>query len=1149
MKKNSIPKGLKGIFLPCFKRGKRKNCVWQFLLLLLWIPCEAMSQQTESLITINMKNATLKQFVEAVQRQSNYSFLYKDNQFKQDLRITVVVEKQAVSTVLEQAFKGKEISWKIQGKQILLFQAQDTSTSRTKKDRVVKGNVTTITGESIPGASVKLTNATTGVITDIDGFYMITVPGEQEELEFRFMGYEPKIVKLGKRTTVNVSLKESTSALEEVVVVGYGAQKKVTMTGSVASVNIGSLKTPVANLSNALQGKVAGIISVQSSGEPGYDSSTFTIRGISTFTGNTSPLVIVDGVQRDDVNSTYGGAYNNIDPEDILSISLLKDASATAVYGAKGANGVMIITTKRGAVGKPKISIKVETGFSNFTKVPDMLDGIGYMQLYNEARRNSGQNEVYSREHILKTYSGLDPYLYPNVDWIDTMYKKNSSVSNVNLNISGGSELVRYYLSASFYNQSGQYNVKKENGFNPNLDYKRYDFRSNVDVNITKTTLLQMNLAAMMVDSRYPGVSAAEIWYGAYSTSPVAFPVRYPDGRWAGPPANSGVNPMVNLQTRGYSDTFRPALQSVFTLKQNLDFVTEGLSAYGRFSFDSYSEFNNKRVGSIDVWYTNQRDGNGNLVFNKPVKEGSDELWYEHSDTGERVMYMEANLSYDRTFGAHNVSAMVLYNMRNRLVATAGSAIGSIPYRNQAIAGRISYGWKDRYLAEVNASYTGSENFAPDRRFGFFPAASLGWVISNESFFRPLQKKIDMLKLRVSYGVVGNDNIGGSGDRFAYFTQFGNGNGYGFGPTGNFVQGIRETLLGTDNLTWEKSYKANIGLEMMVGGCFNLTLDYYKERRKDILIQRSSLPGMAGFDSAIYANMGEMDNQGVDANVEYQTNIARKVGLRVYGNLTYSKNKIVFKDEPDMQYAYQRSEGTQYGEFYGYISEGYFQSYEEINDPNTPRHSFREVAPGDIRYKDLNGDHVIDANDQCYLGKSSFPSWSYGVGFNVNFHNFDLALFFQGVTDVHLMANGSYIDTNGGNWGASGVGVIPFTGMGLNPSNVLSKALDRWTQENPRADAWYPRMMTGVGTTDNNYMNSTHWLKDGSYLRLKQASLGYTLENKALTDKGIEYLYFYLSGQNLLTFSKFKLWDPELGSNGAKYPLSRMVTLGMRVAF
>lgn len=1144
MKNYSISKRLKRVCLCQIVNSQNRVNHWFTIVCLLLFSLPVFSQDNGQL-TIELKNATLKQFVETVQKNSDYSFFYKDNQIDMQQKVTVSEHQKPINDILKTVLQGKKISWKIQGNHIFLFPTEQTEI-KTGNKRSIKGNVTTTSGEPLPGATIKLLNSSTGVITDIDGFYMITAD-DDSELEFSYIGFESETVKVGRQTTINVALKEETATLDEVVVVGYGAQKKVTLTGSVASVHVGSLKTPVANLTNALQGKVAGVISVQSSGEPGYDNSTFTIRGISTFTGNTSPLIIVDGVQRDDVNSTYGGAYNNIDPEDILSISLLKDASATAVYGAKGANGVMIITTKRGAVGKPQISVKAETGFTSFTQLPEMLDGVNYMMLYNEARKNSGYSEMYSREQILKTKSGLDPYLYPNVDWINSIYKKMSSVSNVNLNINGGSELVRYYLSASFYNQTGQYNVNDENGYNPNLSYKRYDFRSNVDVNITKTTLLQMNLAAMMVDSRYPGSSAASIWYQAFSTSPVAFPIRYPDGKWAGPSANAGSNPMDQVQNVGYTDSFKPSLQSVFTLNQKLDFITPGLSAYVRFSFDCYSDFNNSRTGQVDLWYTNQRDGNGELVFTKPIREGSEELGYSAYDTGERVMYTEANIAYDRTFGNHNVSGMLLYNMRNRMIATAGSAVASIPYRNQAIAGRLSYGFKEKYLAEFNASYTGSENFAPNHRFGFFPAGSLGWVISNESFFKSgkVADMIDLLKLRASYGVVGNDNIG-SGDRFAYFTQFGNGNGYGFGPTGQWVQGIRETLLGSDNLTWEKSYKLNVGLETMIGGKLNLTLDYYKERRKDILIQRSSLPDMAGYDAAIYANMGEMDNQGVDANIEFQTSIAKKVGLRLFGNVTYSKNKIVFRDEPEMKYEYQKSEGTRFGEYYGYIAEGYFQSQEEIE--SSPR-QMRELKPGDIKYKDLNGDNVIDAYDQTYLGKSSFPSWSYGFGFNLNWNNFDLSLFFQGVADVSIMANGSSIDNGGGDWGAGGVGVIPFTGMGAYPNNSLKKALDRWTEDNPDENAWYPRLTSDASTNDNNYVNSTHWLKNGNYLRLKQASLGYTLKGDRLDAKGVEYLYFYLSGQNLLTFSPFKLWDPELGSNGAKYPFSRMLTLGMRIAF
>lgn len=1011
----------------------------------------------------------------------------------------------------------------------------------------INGQVLEQNGQPSVGVTVTVKNKNVGVFTDAAGLFSIQAEAG-DILVFSMVGMQAIEVKVEKGKPVKVVMKEDTQSLEEVVVVGYGTQKKVTVTGSVASVNLDDIKVPVSNLSNVLQGKVAGIISVQSSGEPGYDNSTFTIRGISTFTGNTSPLIIVDGVQRDDVNSTYGGAYNNIDPEDIQSLSLLKDASATAIYGAKGANGVLIITTKRGVAGKPKISIKAETGLTSFTVKPEMLDGVNYMKLYNEGRRNAGLEETYSKEQILKTASGLDPYLYPNVNWISEVYKDRSSVSNVNLNISGGGEAVRYYLSASFYNQTGPYNVKKENGFNPNLDYKRYDFRSNIDVNITPTTLLQMNLGAMLVDARYPGISSGTLWYLAYATSPVAFPTRYPDGRWAGPTANGGNNPLNEVQNTGYTKEFNPAVQSVFTLNQKLDFLTQGLTSYARFSFDSYSKFYNKRYGGVDLWKALGRDSDGNLTFGSPVKEGSQFLDYGQSSTGERVMYLEGNVAYDRAFDIHRVGAMLLYNMRNRLVSTSGDVIGSIPYRNQAIAGRLSYVYRDKYLFELNASYTGSENFDKGNKFGFFPAVSGGWIISNENFFKSLNKKIHLLKIRASYGIVGNDNITNDSElvRFAYLTQIGGGNTTGLGMNGDPVYGIKSKVLGVQGLTWEKSYKTNIGIELGLFNKINITADLYQESRKQILIQRESFPDMAGFDTRIYANMGEMDNRGADVNIEYNQQI-KNVGLRVYGNLTYSRNKIIYRDEPVMKYDYQKATGTRYGEFYGYIDQGLFVDQNDID--SNPTQFGTTMHPGDIKYTNLNSndDSVIDAYDQTYLGKSWFPTWSFGSGFNINYKNFDVSMFFQGVADVGIMANGSYFAAQG--WGDSGAGVLPFSGIGQYPNNVLANVMDRWTEENPRQDAYYPRLSYNSRLQDNNYQASTRWLKDGSYVRLKQASVGYMLTGETLKKAGLSYLYFSISGQNLLTFSKFKLWDPELGSNGAKYPLSKMITLGVRAQF
>ena len=1123
--------------------GGRKLRLGWLLALVTTVLSLPVFSQTPAGLTLRQQQVSLEQFVAAVQSQSDYSFFYKDNEINANTRISVDVKDASIEDLLASAFRGTEIAYRVQGRQIVLTK-RPAAVARQTRNLNVKGMVTTTGGEPLVGVTVTVAGTTTGTLTDVDGWYTITVPSRESVLEFRYVGYQTREAVVGNRTMLDVAMETATTELESVVVVGYGQQKKATLTGAVASIDMQDIKTPSPNLSNSLQGKISGVISVQSSGEPGYDNSTFTIRGIGSFVNNSSnaPLIIVDGVQREDANSFNTGVFNNIDPEDIASISLLKDASATAVYGAKGANGVLIITTKRGVSGKPRLSIKVESGLTSFTKKPEMLNGVDYMTLYNEARRNSGLSEVYSREDILITKSGLDPYIYPSVDWMEEVYKTFSSVTNAHINVTGGGEAVRYYVSASFYDQEGQYKVEA-NGYNPNLSYRRYDFRSNVDANLTKTTLLQLNIGAMLVDARYPGISSGNLWYHTLSTSPVAFPTRYPNGSWAGPTPTGGANPLDKVQNSGYTNEFRPTVQSVFTINQKLDFVTPGLNAYARFSFDSYSQFSNHRRGRVDLYNASGRDSEGNIIYGTPTQTATEFLDYSSGSSGEYALYIEGNVSYDRTFGDHSLSGMVLYNMRNRRVSTAGDAISSIPFRNQAIAGRLSYGYKEKYLVEVNASYTGSENFAPGHRFGFFPAVSGGWVVSNESFFEPAKRVLDYLKVRASYGLVGNDNIG-AGGRFGYLTQIDYGSGYGFGQYGSYVNTIQTNVIGTENLTWEKSYKTNIGIELGLFDKLDITVDYFKERRKDILIQRASLPDFTGFSGmSIYANMGEMDNKGFDANIEYNQHFGQ-VGLRLYGNVSYSSNKIVFQDEAPTRYDYMRSTGTQYGEFMGLIADGLF-SADEIA---TALPQFGQTPkPGDIKYRDLNNDNVIDSYDRTYLGKSWFPAWSYGVGFNVNWHNFDLSLFFQGVADVAIMANGSGI--YGGSLGVSGAGVVPFSGTGQYPNNVLAKALDRWTEENPRQDAWYPRLAIGETTDTNNYRNSTHWMKDGSYVRLKQAALGYTITTPKLTKAGISHLYVYLSGQNLLTFSKFKVWDPELGSNAASYPLNRTVTLGIRAQF
>lgn len=1095
-------------------------------------------------ITLSKKKATLKSVFREIRKQSNFDFIYTDELLQHAKSVDINVTAAPIEFVLEKLFVGQPLSYTIEDRTVVLKERPELSLKGPQIERVVdiRGRVVDQQGKGIPGVTVRIKGETGGGTTNSNGDFSIAVTSPNAILVFSYTGFITQEIAVDGRTTLNVTLKESVDELSEVVVVGYGTQKKITVTGSISSVNMADMRTPVPSLSNALAGKVAGIISVQSSGEPGYDNSEFTIRGLGTFTGNTSPLIIVDGVQRDDVNSDFGGSFNNIDPEDVASITLLKDASSTAMYGAKGANGVLIITTKRGVAGKPKISLKAETGFTGFTERPKMLNGIQYMELLNEARTNMGQLPNFSSEIIQKTASGLDPYMYPNVNWIDEIYKNHSTLTNAHLNINGGTETVRYYISSSFYNQTGPYKVDKLNGYDPNLNFKRYDFRSNIDVNVTSSTLLQLNIGAMLVNARYPGISAGKLWYLAFATTPVAFPTQYPDGRWAGPITNGGSNPLNDVQNSGYSDEFRPAVQSVFTVNQKLDVLTPGLSSYARFSFDSYGNFNNRRTGVNDNWQAIGRDGTGELMFTQ-TRIGQQFLGYNQDSDGERVMYLEGNLNYDRTFSDHRVGAMFLYNMRNRLRSTAGDVINAIPFRNQSLAGRLTYGYMDKYLIELNAGYTGSENFEKGSKFGLFPSISGGWVISNEQFFKPFTNTFSMLKLRGSYGVVGNDNIG-AGSRFPYLTQIGDGLSTGFGLNGTWHGGLTERLLGVQNLTWEKSYKGGVGFEIGLFNKLNIIIDGFDERRKNILIRRASISSIAGLGSTeVFANLGEMSNKGVDASVEYNDQIGA-VGLRVFGNVTYSKNKILFADEPVRKYAYQNQAGFAHNEFFGYIADGYFTDQNDID--TRPEQKFSAVRPGDIRYLDQNGDGVIDAYDARRLGKSPFPRWLYGAGFSLAYKKFDLSLFFQGVADVGIMANGSAIAQE--NVGVNGVGVVPFSGAGQYQNNTMAQVLDRWTVDNPRADAYYPRLSVG-SLTDNNYLSSTHWLKDGSYIRLKQASLGYTFSSEKMKKTGMPILYLYASGQNLLTFSKFKIWDPELGSNGAKYPITRMVTCGIRAQF
>ncbi|MGX5687455.1 TonB-dependent receptor [Arcticibacter tournemirensis] len=1099
-------------------------------------------------ISIAGKNIKLEEVLKEIRKQSGYGFLIPRALLRQSKPVDIKVSDVPLEEVLQQCFQSQPFSYRIDNRLIVVYgkiEKRDEPVNSIPQlpDIVISGTVTDVKGDILPGVTVMLKGTKTGTTTNNLGAYSIKVP-PKSVLIFQMVGFKPREVAIGNEPILNIQLEEDNKLLSEVVVVGYGQQRKISITGAVSTVNVADVTTSNRSFSNALAGKVAGIISMQRSGEPGYDNAQFTIRGIGTFTGNSNPLIIIDGVQRDDVNSSYAGAYNNIDPEDIQSISLLKDASSTAVYGAKGANGVLIITTKRGVAGKPSISLKMEANTSGLTKIPKMLGAVSWMNLYNEASVNGGGQAIYSEEVIQKTASGLDPYLYPDVDWINSVYKDWAPGFNTNLNVNGGSPTVRYYVSASFYDQEGSYKVTKQNGYNPNLNFKRYDFRTNLDINLNKTTTLSMNLDAMLVNSRYPGLSASNIWYQAYSTPPNAYPIRYEDGKWAGPYNNSGSNPVNNIQNTGYASEFRPVVQSIFTINQSLDRLVNGLSAMARFSFDSYSQNDNRRSGPNDLYLATSRDEFGNLIYGRS-RTGIQFLNYSQSSSAEKTMYFETNLSYDRAFGKHRVGGLLLYNMRSRTVSSAGDVIHSIPYNNQGLAARTTYAYNEKYLLELNAGYTGSENFQEGSRFGFFPSVSAGWVISKEAFFKPWSGAFNLLKIRGSHGTVGNDQIGSDYEitRFPYLTQFGDGQSVGLGPNGAVFTGTVEKVIGVEGLTWEKATKSNLGLEIGLFNKLNITVDAYKEKRTNILVSRGSLSGILGVNGAIFSNLGEMDNKGIEGNVEYNQEIG-KVSLRMFGNLTYNNNKIRQKDEPRQLYSYQQATGRKYGDELMYIAEGLFVDQNDIDNSAT---QFGAVLrPGDIKYKDVNDDGKIDSYDKVYTGKSAVPTILYGAGFSLGYKKFDFSLFFQGIDNVIIMANGSAIRGPSGT--SDGVGVVPFTGNGAYPSGMLANLSNRWTADNPRQDVDYPRLSI-ANQNSNNYQPSTWWSKDGSFLRLKQAAIGYKYTSPFLEKKGVNSLYLYLSGQNLLTFSKFKLWDPEIGSNGGSYPPVRIIALGLKAAF
>jgi TonB-linked SusC/RagA family outer membrane protein len=1000
----------------------------------------------------------------------------------------------------------------------------------------IVGEVTDSYGPVI-GANIALKGTTVGAVTDIDGNYILSAPADGV-LVFSYLGYETQEVKIDGRTSINVLLSESVSNLDEVVIVGYGAQRKISMIGAQSGIkNVGELKQPVATLSSVLAGRISGVIGLQRTGEAGRDDNTqIWVRGVSTTT-NATPLILVDGVER---------SFVNIDPEDVESFQVLKDASATAVYGVRGANGVILINTKKGTKTKPRIKVEYNYGITSFTKVPELADGVTYMQMANEASMNQGKAPIYSEEQIRKTYTQEDPYLYPNVNWTKELFKQNAYNQKLNVNTLGGSEFAQYYVSLGYYNEGGLYNIRRNERYDGSMDFHRINFVSNLTMQVTKTTEVELGVNGEISDYNTPYYSAEDVFKDVLISYPILFPVTYPDKKI--PYINNGgnvLNPYAMVYRMGSNMRNTSETRTNLNIKQNLDFWLKGLSARALVSYDFYMRNDIQRPGTNPIRYqATGRDANGELILQRtdPSGSGNNNWDYNKQQWGHRQYYLESALNYDQAFDKHRVSGMFLYNMTDYSNVTAGKLIHAIPFRNLGIAGRITYSYNDRYFGEANFGYNGAENFTPKKRFGFFPSFGLAWVPTNEKFMQSLTDKIQLLKFRFSWGQAGNSVLdnerrGENNRRFIYLSTVGGGNGYTFGTNGqNGYGGVSVGDIGVD-VTWETSTKTNLGMDLnLLNNDLFLQFDVFKEHRENIFLTRGSIPDYMGLVNLPLGNFGIVENKGFEVTGDFAKKLG-EVEVIFKGNFSYSQNQWIEDDQPVKPYSWLNAYGHSLNTKFGYICDGFY-SQADIDNPDVAKPMGITVKPGDLKYRNLNPDrdNVIDANDKTYIGYPEVPRIVYGFGTTFGYKNFMLGIFFQGVgqRDISLSA------TN----------FTPFRDSSTN-GNLYANVVDRWNPDHPSDDALWPRLDYGLSSNTENYANSTFWLHDGSYLRLKTLDFSYTIPKDITKKWGVSNLRFYVLAYNLLTFTKFDMWDVELnpGSNGMAYPNLKTYSAGLSFSF
>ena len=999
----------------------------------------------------------------------------------------------------------------------------------------VTGTVKDTNGEPIIGANVMVVGSATGVITDIDGNFTLNVP-VGSKLQFSFIGYKEQVVPVKKGISLNIVLEEDAQMLGEVEVVAYGVQKKVSVTGAISSMRGDDLlKTPAGSISNILSGQVTGISSVQYSGEPGADAADIYVRGIAT-TNNATPLIQVDGVERD---------FSQIDPNEIESVTILKDASATAVFGVRGANGVILITTKRGAEGKAKISFTTSAGVNVRTKELEFANSYQYASYVNMMRTNDGNEPLYSDEQLAAFRDHTNPLLYPDINWIDYCMNKAAFQSQHNVSISGGTNNMRYFVSAGLFTQDGmfkQFNLTDDFNF----DYKRYNYRANLDFDISKTTLLSVNIGGRVESKRTPesGEDQNQLFRKLYWAVPFAS-AGIVDGKYIKTNADyvtkPGADGLESYYGKGFRNQTTNVLNLDLVLDQKLDFITKGLSIKLKGSYNS--SYSTTKIASSSVaTYTPVVDDKGAITYKK---SGSDsQTSYREGDYGKgRDWYMELALNYNRKFGNHSVTGLFLYNQSKRYYP--GGTYDYIPTGSVGLVGRVTYDWKTRYLAEFNVGYNGSENFNPENRYGFFPAGSIGWIVSEEPFFAPIKKVVNYFKVRATLGMVGNDNY--AGQRFLYLPGsygYGQNNDHN-GPGGFFGQNIGNAKPGAWEATqsnpyakWETAVKQNYGLDFnILNDHLSVSADYFVEKRRDILRTPDYLPGILGMTLPAI-NVNKVENKGFEIQAKWNDRIGTDFRYWANFNISFARNKIVFmneveQNEPWMYQTGRRINSRSMYKFWGFYDETADLRYQEEFGIPISDHGIT-LQPGDAVYVDLNKDGKLDGNDATRdIGFTDLPEYTAGLNLGFSWKNFDFSMQWTGAWNVDRMLSEFRQPL----------------GDTQNKGLLLYQYENTWRSSEDSYTAKFPRI-TATNRKNNFEKGSDLYLINASYLRLKNIEIGYNFDFPFMRKLKLNSCRMYVNGYNLLTFTAFDWGDPESRqSDRPNYPLTRVFNIGLKLGF